>query len=413
MRATLGSSDHETHNAHDPRRHRPSDVTKELPMYLLRHMRFDGLAGVLVASAIFAFAGVGPASAWVGEDENDGSACLPRDCQPPVAPEGFRIVTGTNTSLSLEWTFIHGDASSLRRRQLPNGPWFELQHISQPAIGPTTYLDSGLTPETGYCYQVAAITELGTTVLEGASVACGVPADSPPSAGSVSASAVGPDKIDVTWNDTAADEQEARLERREQSGSAWTVVARYGISGRGTVVHRDSGLEPETTYCYRVGAWNFHGGGYGNEACARTLALPQLGFACVGCDGPTPTPVPMPTPQRSETVVLGESPPGDRHNRRGTSVWAPSGATITSVTNASTDIWGRPIAITLTHSAPRTAQLGAGASTSAFNALLARATWTAFVPNISAVFLDPSPPPSVGPEGAVSRPARIAVVVTW
>jgi hypothetical protein len=393
-------------------------------MRLLRHMRFDRLAKVLVvAAATFVVAGVGPASAWIGEDENDGSACLPRDCQPPVAPENFRIVTGTSTSLSLEWTFVHGDTSVLRRRQLPNGPWVELQHISQPAVGSTTYVDTGLTPETGYCYKAAAVTELGTTVLEAASETCGVPTDSPPSPGTVSASAANAAQIDVTWNDIAADEERARLERREQSGSAWTVVADFGMSGRGAVLHRDGNLAPETTYCYRVGAWNYHGGTYSSEACARTLAPPMIGG--VGCGGigcgptpvPTPTPVP-PVPAGSETVFLGESPPGDRFNRRGASLSPPSSATITSVTNASTDIWGRPIAIRLTHNASRTALLGGGASSSAFNGLRARTTWTAFVPNISAVFLDPSPAPTVGPRppdavSTVPRPARIAVVVTW
>jgi hypothetical protein len=121
---------------------------------------------------------------------------------------------------------------------------------------------------------------------------------------------------------------------------------------------------------------------------------------------------------RTETVLLGESPQGDRFNRRGASLTLPGCARIVSVTNASRDIWGIPIPIRLTHNAPRTAELAAGAGSSAFNGLPARATWTAFVPFISAVFLDPSPKPPFGPPppGAVftvPQGARIAVVVAW
>ena len=206
--------------------------------------------------------------------------------------------------------------------------------------------------------------------------------------------------------------------------TADVTISWSAISARRVVVRRNGALLPDVRLqAPQAGQWNDSITDRNRAESTLTYRLELYGYdgKLVSALDRTVT---KPVPPGMVTVVLGQSPPGDRHNRRGFGVALPGcagisdAARIMSVTNASRDIWGIPIAIRLTHSGSRTAELGPGAGTSAFNGLAATATWTAFVPNISAVFLDPSPAPSVGPRpaGAVfttPMPARIAVVVAW
>ena len=77
-------------------------------------------------------------------------------------------------------------------------------------------------------------------------------------------------QINLTWEDTSADEIGYRIERRTLSGS-YTEIATVGAN---VTYYSDVGLMPYTTYAYRVRAYNLSGNSpYSNEAYATTADI--------------------------------------------------------------------------------------------------------------------------------------------
>jgi hypothetical protein len=329
-----------------------------------------------------------------------------RSYGPPIAPT---VVAEPDTwmghrEIRIRWTDNADDeAGYVVDRQQPDGSWAAVAPSTGPmagAGGSASVTSAGLAPDAEYCFRVRTWNAFG----EASAQNCTRTRVTPPATSLVSFS-VSLGQVDMCF-------------------TADVTISWSAISARRVVVRRNGAVIRDVRLqAPQVGQWNDSFTDRNRAESTLTYRLELYGYdgKLVSAVDRTVT---KPVPPGTVTVVLGQSPPGDRHNRRGFSVALPgcsgisAAARITSVTNASRDIWGIPIAIRLTHGGSRTAELGPGAGTSAFNGLGATATWTAFVPNISAVFLDPSPPPSVGPPpaGAVfttPMPARIAVVVAW
>jgi len=101
-----------------------------------------------------------------------------------------------------------------------------------------------------------------------ASAATTIPAD--PSA--LGALAQGHDAINLIWNDNSADESNFEIQR-SLDGLSWATIA---ILGSNSTDYADNGLQPETSYHYRVRAQNSAGNsGFSNVAIEATQALPE------------------------------------------------------------------------------------------------------------------------------------------
>ena len=124
------------------------------------------------------------------------------------------------------------------------------------------------------------------------------PPTSPPAApSSLSASAAGSDRIDLSWSDNASDETAYRVDR-SLDGSSWAQLASLGanISGYG-----DTGLNADTLYYYRVRAENSAGNSaWSNTASARTDV--------------TAPPPPPPTPPAAPSSLSAAAAGSDRIN---------------------------------------------------------------------------------------------------
>ncbi len=79
--------------------------------------------------------------------------------------------------------------------------------------------------------------------------------------------AVSPSEVDLEWNDNSDNEDGFKIERKV-SGGMYTVIATVSAD---TTTYKDTGLNDNTTYYYRVKAFNEQGeSGYSNEANATT-----------------------------------------------------------------------------------------------------------------------------------------------
>ena len=93
--------------------------------------------------------------------------------------------------------------------------------------------------------------------------------------------------LQLTWTDNSQDENGFDIERRTGSTGAFSILATLGPN---ETTFTDSNVLNDTTYCYRLRAFNSIGGSpYSNEACAKTA-----GSTPTATTTPTPTPTPNP-----------------------------------------------------------------------------------------------------------------------
>ena len=82
------------------------------------------------------------------------------------------------------------------------------------------------------------------------------------------ATAVSPFRIDLSWRDNSDEEEGFGVQRRVEGSSDWAAI---GTAGANVATYSDTGLEPTTSYRYRVHAYrNIVASAFSNEAAATT-----------------------------------------------------------------------------------------------------------------------------------------------
>jgi hypothetical protein len=115
-----------------------------------------------------------------------------------------------------------------------------------------------------YGFNVGQYTVTGTVVPTGSSA--------PAAPSNLVATAVSSSQINLSWTDNSSNEDGFKIERLQ--GSVWTQVATVGAN---VTSWQDAGLTGNTTYTYRVRAYNSSGdSAYSNTASATTPAAPTV-----------------------------------------------------------------------------------------------------------------------------------------
>ncbi len=95
----------------------------------------------------------------------------------------------------------------------------------------------------------------------------------PESPGNLIASTVSASQINISWTDNSENEQGFLIERKTGSGGTWSQIAQ---TSQNIAQYQDTGLSANTTYFYRVRAYNQGGNSdYSNEANATTHELDE------------------------------------------------------------------------------------------------------------------------------------------
>lgn len=181
----------------------------------------------------------------------------------------------TSSDSDLQGYYVYRSAST-------DGPF---TRISSSPVSGTSYQDNP--PSAGtYTYMVRALKlerspsgtyfNLSQGIFATASVSGGGPVETAPAApNGLSAQAVSTTAIDLSWNDNSSNETGFRVQRTGPSGTSEFTV------GANVRNHRDSNLSPNTTYSYKVQAYNNVGPSAYSSAVSATTHAPVADQATV------------------------------------------------------------------------------------------------------------------------------------
>ena len=190
------------------------------------------------------------------------------DLTVPDAPTGLRATPDGlkgSTQIRLTWSAPSNDGGSaitgyrIERAITRGGPW--IIQVASTGSSATTYLHTGLAPNTTRFYRVRALNAQGSgepsNVAEGETNAA-----RPGQPRNLSARATGPTSITLAWQAPASDGGERitgyTIRERVPNGTWITIVRNTGSTA--TTFER-TGLQPATAYQYQVAAINRVGAG--------------------------------------------------------------------------------------------------------------------------------------------------------
>jgi|GEM_PF-7015100 len=151
---------------------------------------------------------------------------------------------------------------------------YELRPQSGGTNNTSAYYNGVLMPDPS----LASLPAPATEICSGSTYTRTVPAYSitlldfgaamPSAPSGLNATAVSSNQINLTWTDTSNNEDGFRIERKTGTGGTYAEIATVGA---GVTNYQNTGLSANTTYYYRVRAYNAVGSSaYSNEASAAT-----------------------------------------------------------------------------------------------------------------------------------------------
>lgn len=164
-----------------------------------------------------------------------------------IAPTSLTATGASSTQVNLSWTDNSGAESGYKVEQSPNGStgWAE---IATKAANSTSHSVIGLTPNVTYYWRVRAYA--GSDVSIYSNTASATPSLAAPSGLSATVLSIRRVQLDWTDNDTDGDGFEIHQSLNSMTGFALIATVAANVE-----TYTVSGLDPETTYYWKVRAF--------------------------------------------------------------------------------------------------------------------------------------------------------------
>lgn len=186
----------------------------------------------------------------------------------PAAPSSLAATATSASQVALTWSDNAVNESGVKIERSTNATSGFAQ-IATVTADVTSYVSTGLNAATTYYYRVRAYNSGGDSTYS--NVANATTLDGPPAAPTnLSATANSTSQITVTWIDRSSNEDGFRVERGSGNGRN-LVFVEIGVLGINAQSYVDTGLTANTSYTYRVRAFNGSGtSAYSNTVSAKT-----------------------------------------------------------------------------------------------------------------------------------------------
>ena len=190
---------------------------------------------------------------------------------PPAAPTSLAATAVSSSQINLTWADSDSTEQGFKIERCTGAGCSDFAQIATVGANVTSYSNTGLTAATSYSYRVRAYNAAGDSDYSNAATAVTQAAPALPAAPSnLIATAVSKSQINLTWTDNASNESGFYVERCK--GATCTNFTRIATLGANVTSYANTKLTANTTYRYRVQAYNAGGtSAYSNITTATTL----------------------------------------------------------------------------------------------------------------------------------------------
>jgi titin len=181
----------------------------------------------------------------------------------PLSPSGLSATTMSASQINLTWTDNANNETGFKVYISTNGTTFSLlATIPYPNV--PFYTCTGLNSATTYYYRVTAFNAVGESAP--ATTNATTQDVVPPSPSVLSATAISATQINLSWTDNANNESGFKV-YISTDGTTFSLLATLSAN---VTSYSSSGLNPATTYYYRVTVFNAVGESAASSASATT-----------------------------------------------------------------------------------------------------------------------------------------------
>jgi serine protease len=188
---------------------------------------------------------------------------------PPAAPSGLGATAVSSSQINLAWTDNASNEDGFKIERCTGIGCSDFTQIATASTNATSYSNTGLSAETAYTYRVRAYNAAGDSGYSNTASATTLAAPS-----GLTATAESSSQINLSWTDNSNNEDGFKIERSPTGSSSWVQIATVGAN---VLTYSNTGLSANTTYYYRVRAYNTAGNSsYSNTDSATTFPLSSL-----------------------------------------------------------------------------------------------------------------------------------------
>jgi carboxypeptidase T len=190
---------------------------------------------------------------------------------PPAAPTNLIATALSSTQINLTWGDSDSAEQGFKIERCTGVGCIDFTQIATVEANVTNYSNTGLSASTSYSYRVRAFNASGDSDYSNTASASTPAAPLvPPAPTNLTATAISKSQINLSWTDNADNETGFRIQRCK--GSTCTNFTQIATVDPNITSYMNTKLSPNTTYRYRVVAYNASGtSNYSNIAVATTL----------------------------------------------------------------------------------------------------------------------------------------------